>query len=384
MKRIKVIAGLFAMMILSMNTLPMHAHAAVHENGVKYQCPMHPSFIADKPGECAICGMKLVKVNTTQESPKESTKNKILFYRHPMRPNVSSPVPAKDEMGMDYIPVYKDENNSEDSDSQCYFHECPMIKRGQPCPMLILASKGEKVECPVCKESIELFVKQRTLAAKEGYASVLITEEKQRIIGITTELVQKKNTGKVIRAAGEIMESDKNPLYMLPKGQALVYANIYEHDAPLVKFGQSVWIEVPGAFGSKIDGRIQYIDTVPNKRTHLFKVRASIPNPKGLLKPGMPVSVSIKLSLDEMLSVPEAAVFLAKDVNMVFVDKGKGLFEPRPVILGQKTQGSYEVKEGLKEGERVITNGHFLVDSESRLKAALNAMAGQKEEGRKS
>jgi hypothetical protein len=84
-------------------------------SGVKnlYYCPMHPSFTSDRPGSCAICGMSLVKkaaaaVPTGQQMPGSGAR-KISYYRNPMNPQVTSPVPMKDEMGMDYVPVYEDQ-----------------------------------------------------------------------------------------------------------------------------------------------------------------------------------------------------------------------------------------------------------------------------------
>jgi Cu(I)/Ag(I) efflux system membrane fusion protein len=71
-----------------------------------YQCPMHPTVVQDHPGECPICGMKLVKVGGPATAPQE---RKIKFYRSPMDPKQTSPTPRKDEMGMDYVPVYEDE-----------------------------------------------------------------------------------------------------------------------------------------------------------------------------------------------------------------------------------------------------------------------------------
>ena len=84
-----------------------------HEDAVQYQCPMHPTYISDKPGSCPICGMDLVPIEQSKPESSEKNKNKqplsterkILFYRNPMDPSISSPVPAKDEMGMEYIPV---------------------------------------------------------------------------------------------------------------------------------------------------------------------------------------------------------------------------------------------------------------------------------------
>jgi len=96
-----------------------HPWKATHDADAKgaeaaalYQCPMHPSIVQDHPGDCPICGMKLVKV----EHAKTATTNagaaagrRVLFFRSPMDPKQTSPVPRKDEMGMDYLPVYEGE-----------------------------------------------------------------------------------------------------------------------------------------------------------------------------------------------------------------------------------------------------------------------------------
>jgi Cu(I)/Ag(I) efflux system membrane fusion protein len=81
--------------------------------GSRYYCPMHPTYVSDKPGDCPICGMRLVREETkAAQAASRSTRQagrKILYYRHPMDPTITSPVPAKDAMGMAYVPVYEDE-----------------------------------------------------------------------------------------------------------------------------------------------------------------------------------------------------------------------------------------------------------------------------------
>jgi multidrug efflux pump subunit AcrA (membrane-fusion protein) len=80
--------------------------------GAEYFCPMHPTIVRDKPGECPICGMKLEKraaPGAAAAEPLPMTERRILFYRHPMDPSIHSDTPAKDDMGMDYIPVYADD-----------------------------------------------------------------------------------------------------------------------------------------------------------------------------------------------------------------------------------------------------------------------------------
>lgn len=89
------------------------AGAAADASKPLYQCPMHPSIVRDRPGNCPICGMKLVKIgDSSGTSAEDSKKRKIEFYRSPMDPRQTSPVPRKDEMGMDFIPVYEDEKGA--------------------------------------------------------------------------------------------------------------------------------------------------------------------------------------------------------------------------------------------------------------------------------
>ena len=76
-----------------------------------YQCSMHPQIVQDHPGTCPICQMTLQRADepAAAAEPPTSAARAPLFYRHPMRPDVTSPTPAKDEMGMDYVAVYPDE-----------------------------------------------------------------------------------------------------------------------------------------------------------------------------------------------------------------------------------------------------------------------------------
>lgn len=97
--------------------LPGVAKTGEVEEQKQYTCSMHPFIVTDKPGACPICGMTLVPVKTAHAAAgpgrDEKRERKILFYRNPMNPQVTSPVPAKDEMGMDYVPVYEDEEAGE-------------------------------------------------------------------------------------------------------------------------------------------------------------------------------------------------------------------------------------------------------------------------------
>jgi len=90
----------------------------------------------------------------------------------------------------------------------------------------------------------------------------------------------------------------------------------------------------------------------------------------------MYVNAVLKTDLGEQLAVPEEAVFATGEKNIVFVVKENKVFEPREVELGAKVDGYYEIKGGLQENEQVVTSGNFLIDSESRLKSALEGTGG--------
>ena len=108
--------------------------------------------------------------------------------------------------------------------------------------------------------------------------------------------------------------------------------------------------------------------------TRTVRIRAVLDNAEGLLKPEMYVNASLQINLGEVLAVPEQAIFSTGEKNILFVTKPDGVFEPRDVVVGAKSSGYSEIKSGVTEGEMVVTSGNFLIDSESRLKAALEGL----------
>ena len=109
-----LIRSALVLLVALLLAAPLACHRGAQEAAQQYYCPMHPDYRSDKPGDCPICGMRLVPVEKKKEEKPAPVaaapvERKILFYRNPMNPSVTSPVPTKDEMGMDYVPVYSDE-----------------------------------------------------------------------------------------------------------------------------------------------------------------------------------------------------------------------------------------------------------------------------------
>jgi membrane fusion protein, copper/silver efflux system len=162
-----------------------------------------------------------------------------------------------------------------------------------------------------------------------------------------------------------------------------LWAEFYENELPLLSTGQKIKITVPAFNDEEFGGEIAVIEPSldPIKRT--VRVRIDIANPQWKLRPGMFVNAWLDVRAGEGLTVPVSAVMPTGIRNLVFVDKGEGRLEPRFIDLGRKyaklgaryDSEFYEVRGGLKEGERVVTSANFLIDAESKIQGALKTWA---------
>ena len=155
-----------------------------------------------------------------------------------------------------------------------------------------------------------------------------------------------------------------------------VIADIYEYELPFVQVGQKALITLAYYPGESFEGTATYIYPSVDPKTRTAKVRFDLPNPEFRLKPEMWANVELKIPLGRKLAVPEDAVMDTGEMQMAFVDRGQGYFEPRHIQVGSKVKGYYEVLSGLRDGEKVVTSANFLIDSESRLSGAMGGMAG--------
>lgn len=148
-----------------------------------------------------------------------------------------------------------------------------------------------------------------------------------------------------------------------------ILANVYEYEAPFVHLGQPASLTLASHPGEVFRGQVSYIYPYLNQAARAVVVRLVFRNPGLRLKPGMYGTVQIQVDRGTKLAVPEEAVLDTGTRSLVFVDRGSGFFEPRDIVVGPKVGGSYEVEQGLSEGERIVTSGTFLLDSESQLKS---------------
>jgi membrane fusion protein, copper/silver efflux system len=151
-------------------------------------------------------------------------------------------------------------------------------------------------------------------------------------------------------------------------------AEVYEYETPFVQVDQLATTTLAAYPGEQFHGRVSYIYPYMNQDARTVKVRVEMLNPGLRLKPDMYGTVELTVNRGTRLAVPEAAVLDSGTRQLVFLVRGEGLFEPRTVKLGPKIGGYYEIREGLEAGDKVVTSGNFLIDSESKLMAATNMM----------
>lgn len=197
----------------------------------------------------------------------------------------------------------------------------------------------------------------------------------------------KKNLTLFSPFTGYVLEKTVNRGQFVDAGMSLykiadlsvvwLIADIYESELSAIRLGQPAAIRMAYYPGEVFTGKAIYIYPYLDAQTRTAKVRYEFANPHGKLKPEMFANVEITVRFGERLAVPEGAVIDTGVRKVAVVDRGSGYFEPREVRLGVKAGDVFEVLDGLKAGERVVTSANFLIDSESKLKEAVGGMGHQ-------
>jgi RND family efflux transporter MFP subunit len=160
-----------------------------------------------------------------------------------------------------------------------------------------------------------------------------------------------------------------------------VKADIYETDLPQVRVGQSVEIMSESLPGSKLRGQVGFLEPMVNAQTRTTAARIQVANPGMRLRPGMFVQARFVLAAGEnALAVPRSAVVNTGERQVVYVARGNGVFEAQAVQLGAVAGDYYPVLAGLRGGERIVTEGNFLMDSQTRITGGMGGMFGGSKE----
>ena len=186
-------------------------------------------------------------------------------------------------------------------------------------------------------------------------------------------------TGTVIRMearAGTYVTPGTELYFIADLSHIWVIADIYEYELPYIKIGQGATVTLSYDPDTKLHGHVGFMYPTLDAKTRTVKVRFELDNPDEKLKPDMYANVELTIPLGIKLVVPTNAILETGERQLLFIHHGGGQLEWRSVKLGAKAGDWVEVRDGLKEGEHVVTGANFLIDSESQLKAAIGGMAG--------
>ena len=394
-KNILIVVGVVILIIGGIALWPKSQNQQQRAHKDIYYCPMHPTYTSDKPGVCPICQMKFEKreiTSETMESPSKAVteakgaEKKILYWTDPMIPGYKAEGPGKSPMGMDLIPVYEEEKT-----------EGTIVEGHAPVSLgsfkqQLIGIKTQKVITRQLTKTIRAVgtvahdtalyqsqaeYLQTDAALKRAQASGIpeVIEQAQGVVDtVRLRLIHMGFHDGLIEELKQKGEPDKS-LLLVETGPVWVYAYIYQYELPYVDVGTPAMVTVPSFSQEIFEGMVRAVDPMVDMMTRTVRIRIQIKDAKAVLKPDMYVNARIDVDLGQVLAVPQEAVFHTGDKDIVFMDSGNSVFQPRQVTLGAEANGFFEIKSGLKQDEVVVTSGNFLLDSESRLKAAIEGEA---------
>jgi Cu(I)/Ag(I) efflux system membrane fusion protein len=369
-----------------------------------------------------------------EERTAQTDKKRILYYRNPMGLPDTSPVPKKDSMGMDYLPVYDGDGGEEGIIKLSPGRIQRSGVRSEPVSRRVIARSLRVPGTVALDERRISVVAMRADAFVQEVAPVttgdhvtqgmrlvrlyspeistagaqFITELNAAARGVPEGGARQRleNLGVPPEVIAEIERSRKVPLTInwsaprdgillernvsdgmrMAAGDSLfrladistiwVLADLPERELAAVRIGAPATVRLRGRPETTFEGRVSVVYPQIAEATRTAKIRIEIANREGMLLPNMYADVEIGSGdVAPQLAVPDSAVIDSGTRRVVILDRGQGRFEPREVKLGRRGDGMVAITEGVSEGDRVVVSANFLIDAESNLKAALSGFA---------
>jgi Cu(I)/Ag(I) efflux system membrane fusion protein len=361
-----------------------------------------------------------------------SGKGEIIHYRHPMGLPATSPVPKKDSMGMDYIPVYENEAAVGDSavviapetiqtlgvkvetakeadfgrtirafgavaDNARLLTEVTSRVDGW-IDELVITAVGDEVR------KGDLIFRLRSpdlIAAKRDYVTALksgssswaaSSATRLKSLGVQGQTIAEINAGRTVDELtpfyaerdgivamlnvrkGAFIKSGDQIATLADYGEVWVIASIAEQDLPLIAPGAPAAVTFPNAPAASRTAIVDYVYPTVDPKTRTGKARIVLDNPNLALRPGAYADVSFEIGSQSRLAVPSEAILRDQRGAHVIMAMGEGRFMPMPVKTGLVAGGLTEIVDGLDAGDAIVVSGQFLIDSESNLKESLGKL----------
>jgi Cu(I)/Ag(I) efflux system membrane fusion protein len=385
------------------------AHAAA--GATLYHCPMHPSYTSDKPGDCPICNMRLEPVPMGSVPAHDAAAGDV--------PGLTTVQIPEDRLQLIGVRIARVERGNTNGGAALVGFVTPDEARLKRVQLRVagwvrdvaMNRTGERVRqgqpmlslySPELYQSEQEYLIAMGDAGAHGGGAHEASRERLRLLGVPDEEVTRLErertpssqlalrspvSGTVLErnvVEGQYVGAD-TPLYTVADlSRVWVLADLYEMDLGRVHAGDLASFTADGLPGRTFVGRIEFVYPTVSSETRTLKARLALDNAAGLLRPGLYGSVELRSrgpvagSPERGLVVPTEAVVNTGEVSYVFLAHGGGRFEPRRVFTGRSDGGRISVLSGLAEGDSVVASASFLIDSESRLKAAIAGLSSDR------
>jgi Cu(I)/Ag(I) efflux system membrane fusion protein len=363
---------------------------------------------------------------------RSSDKGKLLYYRNPMGLPDTSPVPKKDSMGMDYIPVYENEDAGGGSAVAVAaetiqtlgvkIQNAEIVDFGRTVRTFgavadnarLLTEVTSRVEGWIDELAIsavgdkvrngDLLFRLRSpdlIAAKRDYVTALnagsaswaaSSATRLRSLGLQDQTITEIRARRAVEELtpfyaerdgivsmlnirkGAFVEAGDQIATIADYGEVWVIASIAEQDLPLIKAGAPATATFPNTPAAGQTATVDYVYPTVDPKTRTGKVRIVLDNPTLALRPGAYADVSFEIDAELRLAVPTEAILRDQNGSHVIMAMGEGRFMPMPVTTGLVASGFTEILGGLEAGDPIVVSGQFLIDSESNLKESLGKL----------
>lgn len=395
-----------------------------------YTCTMHPSVKSKTPGKCPICSMDLVPVHASSvethatEMVQKEVVESTSFFIPPERLQaigIRTEEVAIRPLKLDIkAPAIVSINESQVYDIN--------VKAGNGYVLKLYAnyvgkhfSKGEVLATILSQDWVQAqmdYIRayrawRRSLLVKKDNPILLDQQfyhvrARLRVWDLDDEQIKELEkyawsmsvndvrTAKGIRGTfelrspvdGHVHEKNVYEGMYFTAGQSLlrivdlrtvwILAELPEDQAKYVAIGLPCQIRFPALPEKIYEAKIDFIQPHFEEETRRLQLRVVLPNPQHRIHPGMYADFNTLIDFGKRLAVSEDAVIPTGEKFVVFIDHGGGHLEPRFVDIGEKIDGYYIVRGGLKEGERVVSGANFLIDAEARVQGALKIWTREK------
>lgn len=392
MNKIKLVALLFALWFTACKQKPQSV-TIVTQNKAYYTCSMHPQIHEDHPGNCPICGMKLIKVELTGYN-SAATDKIMLTPAQIQLAGIQLDTVREKNTGSEKMltgTVAADENNTEEISARI----SGRIQR------LFVRTTGEKISVgqpvfSIYSEDFQEAEKEYLLARQQqkllhnpdvDYRQLIAAaENKLQLWGLSlaqirslamsgkvsaTTTVLSKVSGTVSEIAvheGDYVTEGMSILKTQGLGSLWVEAQVYAGEAAGYKENAPVSVSFPDLSEQRITGKAVFSNPELTGTSKVDLVRICILNPQGLIKPGMLAYVTIANGNKLALAVPASAVLMDGRSSRVWVKNTDGSFSPKTITAGPGNQTYVPVISGLNAGDVVVSNGAYLLNSEAMFK----------------